>query len=145
VKTADIVIIGSGSLAQDIVYALSQVATGSLRIAIIGRSTSYSMLKKNVKLRKEIADRIGVGFELPQSILAPVVPIVAETRSLRLCLRLHPVKRSCRGLLSVVPGFERQNPETNEWTDWHRRRTDEPHRSCHCLEPRFWTASGLCG
>jgi hypothetical protein len=40
VKTADIVIIGSGSLAQGIVYALSQVAMGSLRIAIIGRSTA---------------------------------------------------------------------------------------------------------
>jgi hypothetical protein len=38
VKTADIVIIGSGSLAHGIVYALSQTATGSLRIAIIGRS-----------------------------------------------------------------------------------------------------------
>jgi len=38
VKTADIVIIGSGSLAHGIVYALSQVAAGSLRIAIIGRS-----------------------------------------------------------------------------------------------------------
>jgi hypothetical protein len=38
VKPADIVIIGSGSLAHGIVYALSQVALGSLRIAIIGRS-----------------------------------------------------------------------------------------------------------
>lgn len=37
-KTADIVIIGSGSLAHGIVYALSQAAPGSLRIAIIGRS-----------------------------------------------------------------------------------------------------------
>jgi hypothetical protein len=38
VKTADIVIIGSGSLAHGIVYALSQAVRGSLRIAIIGRS-----------------------------------------------------------------------------------------------------------
>jgi len=38
VKTADVVIIGSGSLAHSIVYALSQMATGSFRIAIIGRS-----------------------------------------------------------------------------------------------------------
>ena len=38
----------------------------------------YSMLKKNVKLRKEIADRIGVGFKLPESILAPVVPNVPK-------------------------------------------------------------------
>jgi hypothetical protein len=38
VKTADIVIIGSGSLARGIVYALSQAVRGSLRIAIIGRS-----------------------------------------------------------------------------------------------------------
>lgn len=37
-KTADIVIIGSGSLAHGIVYALSQAAMDSLRIAIIGRS-----------------------------------------------------------------------------------------------------------
>jgi hypothetical protein len=36
------------------------------------------MLKKNVKLRKEIADRIGVGFKLPESILAPVVPNVPK-------------------------------------------------------------------
>jgi len=39
----------------------------------------YSMLKKNVKFRKEIANRIGVGFELPDSILAPVVPNVPKT------------------------------------------------------------------
>jgi hypothetical protein len=38
VKTADIVIIGSGSLAHGIVYALSQVPTGAPRIAITGRS-----------------------------------------------------------------------------------------------------------
>ncbi|MGA2300990.1 MAG: tyrosine-type recombinase/integrase [Candidatus Acidiferrum sp.] len=38
----------------------------------------YSMLRKNVKLRKEIADRIGVGFKLPESILAPVVPNVPK-------------------------------------------------------------------
>jgi integrase len=38
----------------------------------------YSMLKKNVKLRKEIADRIGVGFELPHSLLCPVVPNVPK-------------------------------------------------------------------
>ena len=37
-KTADVVIIGSGSLARGIGYALSQVSTGSLRVAIIGRS-----------------------------------------------------------------------------------------------------------
>jgi hypothetical protein len=38
-KTADVVILGFGSLANGIVYALSQVFTGSLQIAIIGRST----------------------------------------------------------------------------------------------------------
>jgi len=38
----------------------------------------YSMLKKNVKLRKEIANRIGVGFKLPESIWAPVVPSVQK-------------------------------------------------------------------
>jgi hypothetical protein len=38
VKTADIVIIGSGSLAHGITYALSQARRGSLRIAIIGPS-----------------------------------------------------------------------------------------------------------
>jgi integrase len=38
----------------------------------------YSMLKKNVRLRKEIADRIGVGFELPHSILWSVVPNVPK-------------------------------------------------------------------
>jgi integrase len=38
----------------------------------------YSMLKKNVKLRKEIADRIGVGFALPHSILCSVVPNVPK-------------------------------------------------------------------
>jgi hypothetical protein len=39
VKTADVVILGSGSLATGLVYALSQVFTGSLQMAIIGRST----------------------------------------------------------------------------------------------------------
>jgi hypothetical protein len=38
VKTADVVIVGSGSLARGIVYALSQVAMDSLRIVVIGRS-----------------------------------------------------------------------------------------------------------
>jgi hypothetical protein len=38
VKTADVVIVGSGSLAQGIVYALSQGAMDSLRIVVIGRS-----------------------------------------------------------------------------------------------------------
>jgi hypothetical protein len=37
-KTSEIVIIGSGSLATGIVYALSQAAKSSLRITIIGRS-----------------------------------------------------------------------------------------------------------
>lgn len=39
----------------------------------------YSMLKRNVKFRKQIADKIGVGFELPDSIAAPVVPNVPKT------------------------------------------------------------------
>jgi integrase len=39
----------------------------------------YSMLKKNVKFRKQIADKIGVGFKLPESISAPVVPNVPKT------------------------------------------------------------------
>jgi hypothetical protein len=38
VKTADIVIIGSGSLAHGIAYALSQAVRSSLAIAVIGRS-----------------------------------------------------------------------------------------------------------
>lgn len=38
----------------------------------------YSMLKKNVKFRKQIADKIGPGFELPGSIFAPVVPNVPK-------------------------------------------------------------------
>lgn len=37
-KTADFAIIGSGSLAQGVVYGFSQVALGPLRIAVIGRS-----------------------------------------------------------------------------------------------------------
>jgi len=36
------------------------------------------MLKKNVKFRKQIADKIGVGFELPNSISASVVPNVPK-------------------------------------------------------------------
>jgi hypothetical protein len=36
------------------------------------------MLKKNIKFRKEIADNIGVGFELPNSIWASVVPNVPK-------------------------------------------------------------------
>lgn len=39
-KNADIVIVGSGSLAQGIIYGLSQVAPGSLRITVIGRSSA---------------------------------------------------------------------------------------------------------
>jgi hypothetical protein len=36
------------------------------------------MLKRNVKLRKQIADKIGPGFELPGSIFAPIVPNVPK-------------------------------------------------------------------
>jgi integrase len=39
----------------------------------------YSMLKKNQKFRKQIADKIGVGFELPDSISSSVVPNVPKT------------------------------------------------------------------
>jgi integrase len=38
----------------------------------------YSMLKKNVTFRKQIADKIGAGFMLPDSVLAPVVPNVPK-------------------------------------------------------------------
>ena len=38
----------------------------------------YSMLKRNVTFRKQIADKIGVGFELPESISAPVIPNVPK-------------------------------------------------------------------
>lgn len=38
----------------------------------------YSMLKRNVKFRKQIADKIGPGFELPGSIFAPIVPNVPK-------------------------------------------------------------------
>jgi len=34
--------------------------------------------KNNIKFRKQIADKIGVGFELPTSILASVVPNVPK-------------------------------------------------------------------
>jgi hypothetical protein len=37
------------------------------------------MLKKNVKFRKEIEGRIGVGFELPTCISGPFVPNVPRT------------------------------------------------------------------
>jgi integrase len=42
---------------------------------------AYSMLKRNAKFRKEIAGRIGVGFELPTSISGSNVPNVPKTAS----------------------------------------------------------------
>jgi len=39
----------------------------------------YSMLKRNITFRKQIPDRIGAGFTLPDSISAPVVPNVPKT------------------------------------------------------------------
>jgi integrase len=39
----------------------------------------YSMLKKNEKFRKQIADKIGVGFQLPDSVSSSVVPNVPKT------------------------------------------------------------------
>lgn len=39
----------------------------------------YSMLKRNITFRKQIADRIGAGFTLPDSISAPAVPNVPKT------------------------------------------------------------------
>ena len=38
----------------------------------------YSMLKKNFNFRKQIAEKIGVGFELPESITPSVVPNVPK-------------------------------------------------------------------
>jgi len=38
----------------------------------------YSMLRRNVKLRKQIADKIGPGFALPGSIFAPMIPNVPK-------------------------------------------------------------------
>jgi hypothetical protein len=40
IKTSDIILVGTGSLARGIAYELSQVAAHSLRIAVIGRSTA---------------------------------------------------------------------------------------------------------
>lgn len=37
------------------------------------------MLRQNVTFRKQIADIIGVGFELPESISAPDAPNVPKT------------------------------------------------------------------
>jgi integrase len=39
---------------------------------------AYSMLNKNIRFRKQTADKIGVGFDLPNSIFAPVVPNVPK-------------------------------------------------------------------
>lgn len=36
------------------------------------------MLKKNVKFLKQIADRVGAGFELPESVFASVVSNVPK-------------------------------------------------------------------
>jgi len=36
------------------------------------------MLKRNVKFRKQIADKISVGFELPDSNSASVVPDIPK-------------------------------------------------------------------
>jgi len=36
----------------------------------------YSMLKKNVKFRKEIGEKVGVGFKQPNSISSSLVPNV---------------------------------------------------------------------
>src|SRR4030088_348730 len=40
IGTSDLILVGTGSLARGIAYALSQVAAHSLRIAVIGRSTA---------------------------------------------------------------------------------------------------------
>jgi integrase len=39
---------------------------------------AYSMLKKNARFLKEIADRIGVGFKLPDPVWASIVPNVPK-------------------------------------------------------------------
>jgi hypothetical protein len=36
------------------------------------------MLKKNVKFRKEIGEKVGVGFKQPNSISASVIPKVPK-------------------------------------------------------------------
>src|SRR6266700_4473891 len=38
----------------------------------------YSMLKKNLNFHKQMADRIGVGFELPDSITSSAVPNILK-------------------------------------------------------------------
>ena len=37
------------------------------------------MLKENEKFRKQIANKIGIGFELPDSIFSSVIPNVPKT------------------------------------------------------------------
>ena len=69
VKTVDVVIIGSGSLARGIVHALSQIATGSIRIAIIGRSAvkvSRMALIANARAASFGTSPIFFPLEIPQ-------------------------------------------------------------------------------
>lgn len=79
-KTADVVIIGSGSLARGIGYALSQVSTGSLRVAIIGRSVG------KVSRMAVIANARAAGFGTSATFSAlgfPEFKALAFSRALR--------------------------------------------------------------
>src|SRR6266699_3051954 len=65
----------------------------------------YSMLKKNIKFCKQIADMIGVGFELPNSIWASVVPNVPKMAVEQAEGRTSDLGRSCSHLLSLGAAF----------------------------------------
>jgi len=57
---------------------MDSAATIVVRVGMDNKS-DCSMLRKNVKFRKQFADKIGVGFELPDSISSSVVPNEPKT------------------------------------------------------------------
>jgi hypothetical protein len=107
VKTADIVIIGSGSLGSGVVNALSQVSKDSLRIAIIGRSrekVSQMALIANARVASLGTSTSFLPVAIPEF---KALPFSRALRSLRPTVILHAAS-----LQSPWEGSEEQSAWT---------------------------------
>jgi hypothetical protein len=79
----------------------------------------YSVFKKKIKCRKQIADKIGVGFELPNSILASVVLNVSK-------MAAEQAEQALAKVFVICEIRESASASVGESVCPHRRRSIRP-------------------
>jgi hypothetical protein len=92
----------------------------------------YSVLKKKIKCRKQIADKIGVGFELPNSILASVVRHVPK-------MAAEQAEQALAKVFVICEIRESASASVGESVCPYRRRSIRPKQHsgsvCFCASP----------